>query len=70
MASIFTLVGLVVVAGLAGILLRESRREGWYAIVFALVVGGTFELVIGASWYPKGFPLLQLFGFEDPSGWG
>lgn len=69
MAGIFTFIGLVVLAALAGKLLREARRAGWHAVAFALIVGGVFELVSGGSWYPKGMPLFQVLGLRA-SGWG
>lgn len=50
-------------------LLRVARREGWYALLFAPLFGGTFEVLMGASWYPKGMPLFRLVGLEA-SGWG
>ncbi|MEE9286513.1 MAG: hypothetical protein V3W33_00385 [Gammaproteobacteria bacterium] len=69
MAGIFTIIAMVLLVVVATTLLREARREGWYALLFALLVGGTFELVMGASWYPKGMPLFRLAGLSV-SGWG
>jgi len=40
MAGIYTLIGAVLLCVLARTLLREGRRSGWYALLFALLVGG------------------------------
>ena len=69
MAGIFTLVGQVMLVVLGRTLLKQGRREGWYAVAFALIVGGSFDLASGGSWYPKGMPLFRLIGLQV-SGWG
>ena len=50
---------------IASTLLREGRRAGWYAILVALVIGGTFELVMGALWFDHGLPLFRLLCLAD-----
>ncbi len=69
MAGIFTLIGVVLLVIIAATLLKEGRREGWYSLLFALVFGGAFDLLMGARWYPKGMPLFRVVGLEV-TGWG
>ena len=69
MASIFAFISLVLLVIIARTLLKEGRRAGWFAVLIALVLGATFDLVTGSLWYPKGFPLFALVG-RDTSGWG
>ena len=69
MAGIYTLIGLVLLCVIARTLLKEGRRSGWYALLFALLVGGGFDLVMGGLWYQHGSPLYQLFG-ERLQGFG
>ncbi|MBI3971542.1 MAG: hypothetical protein HY332_09655, partial [Chloroflexi bacterium] len=49
MAGINALVVAVLLSVVAHTLLREGRRAGWYAVLFALLFGGAFELVAGAA---------------------
>ena len=69
MAGIYTIVGLVLLGVIARTLLREGRRAGWYAVLFALVLGAGSEIAIGAQWFQHGSPLYALFG-EHPIGFG
>ena len=62
MAGVYALIGLVLLATIARTLLREGRRAGWYAILFALLVGGASDLVSGALWFGHGSPLYRLLG--------
>ena len=62
MAGVYALIGLVLLSTIARTLLREGRRAGWYAILFALLVGGASDLVIGALWFGHGSPLYSLLG--------
>jgi len=57
MAGIYTIVGLVLLGVIARTLLREGRRAGWYAVLFALVLGAGSEIAIGAQWFQHGSPL-------------
>jgi hypothetical protein len=50
--------------------LREGRRAGWYAVLFALLFGGGFEIIAGAFFYSHGFPLYQVFTGVPPQGFG
>ena len=59
MAGVYALVGLVLLCTIARTSLREGRRAGWYAILFALVAGGAADLVTGALWFGHGSPLYR-----------
>jgi hypothetical protein len=65
MAGIYTIIGLILLCVIARTLLREGRRAGWYAVLFALLVGGLSELLIGAQWFQHGSPL-----YAQPIGFG
>ena len=69
MAGIYTIIGLVLLCVIARTLLKEGRRSGWYALLFALLAGGGFDLVMGGLWFQHGSPLYQLFG-EPMQGFG
>ena len=69
MAGMYTVIGLVLLCVIARTLLKEGRRSGWYALLFALLVGGGFDLVMGGLWFQHGSPLYQLFG-EPVQGFG
>lgn len=56
MAGIFTAVGAGLLALIAFTLLREGRRAGWYGVLFALLLGGGFELTGAAGTLYHGFP--------------
>ena len=62
MAGVYALIGLVLLATIARTLLREGRRAGWYALLFALIAGGAADLVSGALWFGHGSPLYRLLG--------
>jgi hypothetical protein len=62
MAGIYALIGLVLLCTIARTSLREGRRAGWYAVLFALIAGGTADLVSGALWFGHGSPLYRLLG--------
>jgi len=70
MAGIYSLIGLGVLVVVARTLLREGRRAGWFTVLGALVVGGSFDLVLGGIWYEHGSPLYGPFGVEQPEGFG
>jgi uncharacterized membrane protein AbrB (regulator of aidB expression) len=65
MAGIYTIIGLILLCVIARTLLREGRRAGWYSVLFALIVGGLSELLIGAQWYQHDSPL-----YAQPLGFG
>ena len=67
MAGIYAILGLVLLGVIARTLLREGRRAGWYALLFAIVVGGGIDLVMGGFWYQHGSPLYLM---EEPLGFG
>jgi hypothetical protein len=71
MSGIYAIIGLVMLGVIARTLLREGRAIGWFAILFALIVGGTFDLVMGALWFTHGSPLYRLVGIPvHPHGFG
>ncbi len=62
MAGVYAAIGGVLLCVIARTLLREGRRAEWYAVLFALLVGGTLEVVMNG---PTG--LLFQHGFEPES---
>ncbi len=52
MAGAYTAVAGVLLSVIALTLLREGRRSGWFAVLFALLVGGSLELAMNG---PTGF---------------
>jgi len=46
MAGVYAAVAGVLLGVIAVTLLRERRRSGWFAVLFALLVGGSVELVM------------------------
>lgn len=67
MAGIYAIIGLILLGVIARTLLREGRRAGWYSVLFALVIGGGLDLVMGGLWYQHGSPLYLTPG---PLGFG
>ena len=59
---IYTIIGAVLLGVIARTLLKEGRRSGWYALLFALLVGTGFDLAMQGWWYQHGSPLYQWFG--------
>jgi len=59
----------VLLCVIARTLLKEGRRTGWYTLLFALIVGGGFDLVMGGLWFGHGSPLYQVLG-EPVQGFG
>jgi hypothetical protein len=57
MAGIYAIIGLILLGVIARTLLREGRRAGWYPVLFALVIGGGLDLVMGGLWYQHGSPI-------------
>src|SRR5262245_46237517 len=62
MAGVYALIGLVALCIIAHTSLREGRPSGWYAVFFALIAGGSSDLVTGALWFGHGSPLYRLLG--------
>jgi len=56
MGGMYTFVGAVLLGVVAWTLLRTGSRIGWYAILFALVLGGSMELFAASTIFPHGFP--------------
>ena len=67
MAGIYALIGLIFLGVIARTLLKEGRRIGWYALLFAVVVGGAMDLIMGGLWFQHGSPL---YFMERPLGFG
>ena len=67
MAGIYAIIGLILLGVIARTLLKEGRRAGWYALLFAVVIGGGIDLVMGGRWYQHGSPL---YFMERPLGFG
>ena len=67
MAGIYAIIGQVCLGVIARTLLKEGRRIGWYALLFAVVVGSGIDLVMGGLWYQHGSPL---YFMEKPLGGG
>ncbi len=70
MAGIYTVVGLFLLSVIARTLLREGRRAGWYAVLFALVFGGGFDLIGGSFLYSHGLPIYEIFTGVMSQGFG
>jgi hypothetical protein len=56
MGGMYTFVGAVLLGVVAWTLLRTGSRIGWYAILFALIVGGSMELWAASTIFLHGFP--------------
>ena len=56
MAAIYTIVGAGGLALVAHTLLSAGERVGWYAVLVALIFGGTFEVLSGATIFAHGLP--------------
>jgi len=69
MAGIYAAIGAALLCVIARTLLRAGQRAGWYAVLFALIVGGVFDVVIGIAWYQHGAPLVRFLG-QQPLGFG
>jgi len=67
MAGIYAIIGLILLGVIARTLLKEGRRAGWYALLFAVVVGGGIDLIMGGLRYQHGSPL---YFMERPLGFG
>jgi hypothetical protein len=65
MAGVYAAVGVVLLVVIARTLLREGRRAGWYAVLFALLVGGTLEMVMDG---PTGFLFQHGLGHDSTPG--
>ncbi len=56
MAGIHTAVGAMLLVVIGWTLLREGRPAGWVAVLLALLVGGSAELLAAGTVFPHGFP--------------
>src|SRR5262245_50284432 len=62
MAGVYALIGLALLCMIARTSLRDGRRAGWYAVLFALLAGGASDLITGALWFGHGSPIYRLLG--------
>ena len=62
MAGVYAAVAGVLLSVIALTLLREGRRSGWFAVLFALLVGGSLELIMNG---PNGrlYHHIGLYGY-------
>lgn len=68
MAGIYAIIGIILLVVIARTLLREGQRAGWYALLFAVVVGGgigkrifpqdALQRVVGSNFVVKLLPIL------------
>lgn len=65
MAGVYAAIGGALLSLIARTLLREGRRAGWYAVLLALLVGGTLEVVMNG---PTGLLFQHGFGPESTPG--
>ena len=70
MSGVYTLIGLVLLGVIGYTLLREGHKAGWYALLFALIVGGSLDLIMGGFWFQHGSPIYRGFGIEHADGFG
>lgn len=69
MARICTLVGMVLLGVIARTLLKDGHPIGWLAVLFALIFGGGWDLVMGGVLFGHGSPLYEHLG-EPARGFG
>ncbi len=74
MAAIYTIIGVGATVLIAHTLLRAGKREGWLAVLAALIFGGSFEVFSGITIFAHGLPPdsiplgLSLYGYI--AAWG
>ena len=61
MAGIYAIIGVGLLCVVARTLLLSGQPVGWYAVLFTLIVGAGFDLVMGGLWYEHGSPIYSLF---------
>jgi hypothetical protein len=70
MAGIYTLIGMVFLGVIARTLLKAGQPVGWLAVLFGLLFGGGWDLVMGGLWFSHGLPLYGLLGAPvEGFGW-
>jgi hypothetical protein len=62
MAGAYAAIGGVLLSVVACTLLREGRRSGWYALLFASLAGGSLELVMNG---PTGILFRHGFSYAE-----
>jgi FtsH-binding integral membrane protein len=66
MAGVYAAIAGVLLSVIALTLLREGRRSGWFAVLFALLVGGALELVMNG---PTGYLYHHVGLYGYPVAW-
>ena len=66
MAGVYAAIAGVLLSVIALTLFREGRRSGWFAVLFALLVGGSLELVMNG---PTGYLYQHIGLYGYPVAW-
>ena len=66
MAGAYAAIAGVLLSVIALTLFREGRRSGWFAVLFALLVGGSLELVMNG---PTGYLYHHIGLYGYPVAW-
>ena len=66
MAGVYAAIAGVFLSVIALTLLREGRRSGWFAVLFALLAGGSLELVMNG---PTGYLYHHVGLYGYPLAW-
>ena len=66
MAGVYAAIAGVLLSVIALTLFREGRRSGWFAVLFALLVGGGLELVMTS---PIGYLYHHIGLYGYPVAW-
>jgi hypothetical protein len=66
MAGVYAAIAGVLLSVIALTLFREGRRSGWFAVLFALLAGGSLELVMNG---PTGYLYQHIGLYGYPVAW-
>ena len=66
MAGVYAAIAGILLSVIALTLFREGRRSGWFAVLFALLVGGGLELVMNG---PTGYLYHHIGLYGYPLAW-
>jgi hypothetical protein len=66
MAGVYAAIAGVLLSVIALTLFREGRRSGWFAVLFALLAGGSLELVMDG---PTGYLYHHIGLYGYPLAW-
>ena len=70
MAGIYSIIGLTLLVYIAWTHLRAGKKSAWLALLVILLIGGGFDLYLGAIEYQHGSPIYRLIGLEESAGFG